>query len=75
MSTRIDKPRKKEGPAPRSRNRVSLFATGAGILGVVAIAIWAGGKALIPESVKIPAKKSCSPEPCLQRRKRSRNSR
>lgn len=50
MSTRIDKPRKKDAPAPRSRNRATLFATGAGVLGVVAIAIWAGGKALIPES-------------------------
>ena len=63
MSTRIDKPRKKEGPAPRSRNRVSLFATGAGILGVVAIAIWAGGKALIPESDPPVAKQAGEPQP------------
>lgn len=49
MSTRIQKPKPTTTPT-RSKNRSALFATGAAVLGGVAIAIWAGGKALLPES-------------------------
>lgn len=63
MSTRIDTPRKPNSPKPRTRNLAPLFATGAGILGVVAIAIWAGGKALIPESDPPGVEPTQDPQP------------
>ncbi|MFL1483540.1 lipase secretion chaperone [Marinobacter sp. LN3S78] len=63
MTTRINKARKNNTPAPRSRNRAALFASGAGILGVVAIAIWAGGKALIPESGTPAEEQAAEPQP------------
>lgn len=49
MSTRINKPGQ-TAPEPRPRNRAALFGGGAAVLGVVAVAIWAGGKALMPET-------------------------
>lgn len=49
MSTRISKAKKEAKPAPRTKNRAAMLATGAGVLGVVALGIWAGGKALLPE--------------------------
>lgn len=49
MSTRVNSP-KKSAPPPRHKNRTALFATGAVVLGGVAVAIWAGGKALIPDT-------------------------
>ncbi|MFL1404481.1 lipase secretion chaperone [Marinobacter sp. M1N3S26] len=63
MTTRINKARKNNAPAPRPRNRAVLFATGAGILGVVTIAIWAGGKALIPESAPPAEEQAAEPQP------------
>ncbi|MFC4261066.1 lipase secretion chaperone [Marinobacter lacisalsi] len=49
MSTRVNRP-KKNTPPSRPNNRTALFATGAVVLGGVAVAIWAGGKALIPDA-------------------------
>lgn len=49
MSTRVNSP-KKSSPPSRPKNRTALFATGAVVLGGVAVAIWAGGKALIPDT-------------------------
>lgn len=49
MSTRVNSP-KKSAPPSRPKNRTALFATGAVVLGGVAVAIWAGGKALIPDA-------------------------
>lgn len=50
MSTRINSPKKTTPPPSRPKNRTALFATGAVVLGGVAVAIWAGGKALIPDA-------------------------
>ncbi len=49
MSTRIEKPRKPAQP-PRKTNRAAIVGVGAGVLGVVAAVIWAGGQTLIPDS-------------------------
>lgn len=57
MSTRIGKP-KQTTPKARPGNRTALFGGGAAVLGVVAVAIWAGGKALMPET-----QTSQAPEP------------
>ena len=61
MSTPINKP-KKASPPPRQKNRTALFATGAAVLGGVAIAIWAGGKALIPDA-SVPAPEQTTEAP------------
>ena len=53
MSTRISKPKKNAAPPP-PKNRAAMWATGAVVLGGVAIAIWAGGKALIPQESPAP---------------------
>ncbi|MFW5823677.1 MAG: lipase secretion chaperone [Marinobacter sp.] len=48
MSTRISKP-KKTTPQARPKNRTAVFGGAAAVLAAVAIAIWAGGKMLLPE--------------------------
>lgn len=48
MSTRINKTRKKV-PEPRTTSKSTLFAVGAAVLAAIAIAIWAGSKALLPD--------------------------
>ncbi|MGM0569484.1 lipase secretion chaperone [Marinobacter sp.] len=64
MSTKIRKPRQ---PAPSRKNsRAAIVGAGAGMLGVVAVVIWAGGKALIPDPAEAPlpdAELSYQPSP------------
>ena len=61
MSTRVNQ-RKKNAPTARSKSRSALFTTGAAVLGVVAIAIWAGGKALIPADSSPTAEQAGEPQ-------------
>ncbi|GGY70348.1 lipase secretion chaperone [Marinobacter zhanjiangensis] len=61
MSTRVNQP-KKNTPHSRSKSRTTLFATGAAVLGAVAIAIWAGGKALIPDETTPPVEQADEPQ-------------
>lgn len=61
MSTRVNQP-KKNTPHSRSKSRTTLFATGAAVLGAVAIAIWAGGKALIPDETTTPVEQADEPQ-------------
>lgn len=53
MSTRIQKSRK-AAPEPQRKNRTVMIGGGAAVLVVVAVTIWAGGQALIPEPAPDP---------------------
>ncbi len=53
MSTRISGGRRSEPPSRKPKNRYALFGGAAMVMGTVAVGIWLGGKAMIPDAAPV----------------------